>query len=122
MYTNQNTFLSNIDQMLQEFFVESLPNKQPVKTNIFEHKDRFEIQLLSPGLSKDDFEIEVTPEKLEIRATKSEKEKMIWKKSFSLLNISIDLDHVIANYKGGILQIILQKIEQKSQNRTVSIQ
>jgi len=122
MHTNQSTFLSNIDQILQEFFIESLPKKQPIKTNIFENQDSFEIQLLSPGLSKDDFTIEVTPEKLEIRATKSKEKKIIWEKSFSLLNLSIDLDYVSANYNAGILQIILQKIEQKSQTRIISIQ
>ena len=115
-----------MDQIVQQFLHEASTESptQHIKTNIFENQTNVELQLLSPGLSKDNFTIEVSPEKLMVKATtiESKDEKPIWKKSFALTNLSVDLDQVKANYDGGILYISLKKTERESQTRKISVE
>jgi HSP20 family protein len=92
--------------------------------NIKDNKNKYEIELAAPGLSKDDFNVTVEEGLLTISAEKKEEKKEekegYVKKEFSYNSFSrsmtlpenVDEDKdVKASYKDGILHLTLQKKE-----------
>ncbi|WP_239021964.1 Hsp20/alpha crystallin family protein [Pontimicrobium aquaticum] len=87
--------------------------------NVKEHKNDFEIEFAAPGFNKNDFEVTIDGNVLNVEGKKSDKKeenytcKEFSYKSFkrsSTLPESIDLDQdVKAVYKDGILKINLEK-------------
>jgi len=93
------------------------------RTNALEHEDRFEIQAELPGLSKQDLEIKVQGNYLEIsgkrsvavpdgyKAHRNERKAKGFSRSFTLPE-NVDADKVEALLKDGILYLSLPKSEQ----------
>lgn len=91
--------------------------------NVLEAEDHFRIDVAAPGLSKEDFKIEVEKETLSISAkkesTKEENEKFTrrefqyaeFKRNFHLPE-TIDTDKITATMKNGILSLTLAKKEE----------
>ncbi|MFZ4542759.1 MAG: Hsp20/alpha crystallin family protein [Saprospiraceae bacterium] len=90
--------------------------------NILENAEHITIEIAAPGLSKDDFLIELEDETLRIRVEKSDgleskQDEKVIKKGFSfsnfqkVFNMNDDLqrEQVVATYEQGILSIILAK-------------
>ncbi len=88
--------------------------------NILELKEAYQIHLMVPGLSKEDFKINLEEDKLSISYEKPEatatEQKVIslgftlnsFKRSFKLNN-KIDKENIEAAYENGILKITLHK-------------
>jgi HSP20 family protein len=95
--------------------------------NIYESKEAYTLDLLVPGLNKEDFKISLDNKVLTISAEKAEKEaeatkdesqKQIrrefsyrsFKRSFTL-NEQVDATKIQAKYENGILKVTLSKKE-----------
>lgn len=104
--------------------------------NIIETDKTFEIELAAPGFSKNDFKITVENNVLRIssdvsKAKEKEEKKMEclrqefafgkFTRSFSLPN-SIDTEKISADYKDGILHVILPKREELTISKQIAIQ
>lgn len=97
--------------------------------NVKEHEKNFEIELSSPGFEKNDFEITLKKDILEVAAEKKaaqeEKEDDYTRKEFNyrsfrrsmqLPKTVDDSKDVKATYKNGILKLKLAKKEQENKN------
>lgn len=113
-------FNSSLTDVADREFVYTRP-----AVNILENEDAFELFVAAPGLSKDQFTIEVENDVLVIRAhqpEESEENKVNYKKrefdyagfkrSFKL-HRGLDGDRVSATYESGILKILIPKVEKQ---------
>lgn len=141
---NYNTRFSvprNIGGMLEELFQRGFnafdtdDDKADVAVNIREDDKGYELQLVAPGLCKEDFKINLDRNVLTISfEAKAEGEPQVgsrwlrheyraksFKRSFTL-NDKIDGAHVAAHYVNGILQLTLPKKEDiQSQPQEISV-
>lgn len=109
--------------LLQDFFVNNNNYTMPA-VNISENKDGFKIDVAAPGLTKEDFKIDLHNKILTLSSVKEEKneetnEKFTrkefsytsFKRSFGLPDM-IDNDNIAAEYNNGILHIEIPKREE----------
>lgn len=104
--------------------------------NIVEDKDGFRIEVAAPGLSKDDFHINIEKRLLEISSEKETKneskdEKTLrkefsyssFKRSFSVPEY-VDTERIKANYNNGVLTVFVPKREEAKEKpaRVVEIE
>ncbi len=94
--------------------------------NIKEEKDKFVLELAAPGMKKDDFKINLDNYQLtisaETRNEKKEKEDSYTRREFVYNSFSrtftlpktIDIDKIKADYRNGILDIVLPKKEEEA--------
>ncbi len=101
----------------------STRNNNPA-VNIKEVNEGYEIELVAPGLNKEDFELTLDDNQLTVsikQAKESENSESpnyirkefsldAFKRTFSLKPNTFDLDNVEARYEGGILTISLHKL------------
>lgn len=105
-----------------DFFTGEISNYMPV--NISETTDNFIIELSAPGFKKEDFKIEVDNGSLtvsgEYKREKEDEEKTYtrkeftygsFKRSFNLPEIVND-ERIDAQYKDGVLKLVLAKKEE----------
>ncbi|MEM1323800.1 MAG: Hsp20/alpha crystallin family protein [Bacteroidota bacterium] len=91
--------------------------------NVLESKDGFKIELAAPGLSKEDFKINIEKNVLTISASHEHQEESTdnkykrrefnyaaFKRSFNLPEI-VDKDAIAAAYENGVLNVTLPKVE-----------
>ncbi len=105
--------------------------------NILETEKSYELELMAPGLQKQDFKLNVSGDILTIsfdqhqnEQAENQREGWIRKeyhhKSFSRhfsMDDSIDANAIKANYENGVLQVTLPKKEQAQKiSRTIEIQ
>ena len=93
--------------------------------NVVENKDNFRIEVAAPGLSKDDFKINVDNDVLTISSQKGENKeetdekytrKEFYYASFSrsfTLTDTVDSEKISASYKDGVLLVSVPKKEAK---------
>lgn len=94
--------------------------------NIKNESDGFEIEVAAPGLDKEDFNIEVEDNVLRLSVNKSseeqEKRENFTRKEFNYFNFQrsfqlpkhlVKAEEVKANYKDGILRIVLPKSKEE---------
>ena len=109
--------------LLQDFFATTTNYNMPA-VNITESKDDFKINVAAPGLSKEDFKIDLHNKILTISSEKEEKKEennekftrrefsySSFKRSFGLPEL-VDTDNINATYKDGILMIEIPKREE----------
>jgi HSP20 family protein len=123
---------NNTSKLLKDDFLTSdfFGTYPPV--NIRENKEAYVLDIMVPGLSKEDFKIDLEKNVLSISAEKkteqaSEGQKQIrrefsfrsFKRSFTL-DESVDAEKIQAKYENGILQLQLPKREE-AQPKTKSI-
>lgn len=121
--------------LMDEFFNTGLSNftsnnflSTTPSINIMEEKDRFLVEVASPGLEKSDFDIKIDNDHLIISAqkeikTEEEKENFTrrefnytsFNRSFYLPE-NVDSEKIDAKYKDGILTISLSKKEESIDN------
>jgi HSP20 family protein len=111
--------------------------------NLKEQEDRFVLEAVAPGLSKEDFKLKVNDNVLSIsfevkkeeeKETESQDEKAgnekILKHEFAIrsfnrsfkLGNKVDVDKISARYDNGILTLILPKKEsEKASNKSIAI-
>jgi HSP20 family protein len=120
-YNNNNNFPSLMSEFFNEDFGLNFVNRNHFipSVNSIENNDSFEIDLAVPGMKKDDFKIELIDKVLIISSENSnsiENDNMrlnefnysSFQRSFRIPE-SVELDKIKANYKNGILKIILPK-------------
>ena len=104
-----------------------------VPVNISETKAAYQLEVVAPGLDKNDFNVNVEKNILTVSAekkseTKDENEKQIrrefsyrsFKRSFTL-DESVDAEKIEATYANGVLKINLPKKEEVKTSKTISI-
>lgn len=128
---------SNLNQFSQQLNALGKP-----AANIIENENDYALELLVPGWEKSDFDIKVEGNFLTITATHEAEEnsteegetseaptvKYI-KKEFSTnsfkrtftLNDKINKEDITANYKNGILTLVLAKIEEVNTSKVIEI-
>lgn len=97
------------------------PHLSGVPVNIREMDDSYELSLFAPGLTREDFKLQLVDRLLLIRVEGKENpfESSNWKRrdyqirdferSFEL-NDKIDLDSISASYEAGVLVVKLRKL------------
>ncbi len=92
--------------------------------NIAEDKNAYTVSMAAPGLKKEDFKIELEENMLTISSEKEEekeeKEEKSTRKEYNYSSFSrsftlpneINKDKIEATYEGGILNLVLPKIEE----------
>ena len=135
------SFNNFIDGFLPEFpslFRDEFNNggaKQFVPVNVKENEQGFVLEVIAPGLEKEDFKINLVQNLLTISAEKKNEvengnEKLIRKeykyqsfaRSFTV-DENVDADKIAAKYVNGVLTLNLPKKEEvKSSTKEISIQ
>lgn len=116
----ENLFVENKSDKLYNYETFSTP-----AINIMETLSSFEVEIAAPGLSKEDFAIEVEEDTLKISSDKVEKENEeevkyskrefnynSFERSFKLSE-EIKREEIQANYVNGVLTVSLPKMEEK---------
>jgi len=110
-----------INEFFSSFFENEFNNKIQPKENIIEKDDEYIIELLVPGIQKDDLSINIEENKLIIRHSLKSKEKEDYvnyiklgfnKESFNRefnLSKKIDISNISASFDNGILSVKLPK-------------
>ncbi len=94
--------------------------------NIKEENDKFVLEMAAPGMKKDDFQINLDNYQLTISSEKKEEKKekednytrreflySSFSRSFTLPK-TVDIEKIKADYKNGILNIVLPKKEEET--------
>jgi len=124
-------FQSNLDNMLQEILIGQPITDRESKTaniNISENEDTYQINVVMPGIEKDNISLSLDNNTLiihgKINADKSENQQRL-RTEFLLknyqrkLNLPKDAEHksISANLKNGILEITInKKVKMKPKN------
>lgn len=138
MKRNQDLFGGLLDSLFNDsplFSSEVSRHYSVPAVNIKNNENSFEVEVAAPGLKKEDFNIEVEDNVLKLSVNKSleneEKEENFTRKEFSYFNFQrsftlpknvVDAEKVEANYKDGILSIVLPKQEQKEVVKKITVQ
>ncbi len=97
--------------------------------NIRETSEHYEVEVAAPGMSKEDFKVELDGNQLTIssektnqnedsqdnRFTRREFSYQSFERSFTLHKDVVDLDRIHAKYENGLLQLIIPKREEAKQ-------
>lgn len=136
-YNNKPFFSNFIDKFLEDdinLFAGRDHNNNVPSVNIQENDNEFILEVAAPGLSKEDFKLDIDNDVLTIAAIHQEGQEQeeknyrrkefgytSFKRSFSLPE-TIDKDAVKATYEKGILTINIPKREEvKPKKREISI-
>ncbi len=128
--SKQNTNVPSLfsDFFSTDFFNEDVFNRPMTKwvpaVNIKENSAKYFVELSAPGLSKEDFKVEINDDVLSIEANKeeevSESNERYTRKEFHTTSFirsfrlpeSIKTDKIDAKYENGILKLVLPKREE----------
>lgn len=140
-----NNLFPNVPTFFDDFFVKDLTGWSNTNNsygtslpavNIKEDENAFNVEVAAPGLSKEDFKIEVENDVLTISADKELKNETedaqysrrefrygSFKRNFTLPENVVDVERVKANYESGVLNIQLPKREEMKPKpaRTIKI-
>ncbi|HMQ05759.1 MAG TPA: Hsp20/alpha crystallin family protein [Saprospiraceae bacterium] len=127
-----NLFDSFFNRSLSDFWGSDLSITQP-SVNIYEHADHFSIELAAPGLTKNDFKVEVDNEYLVISASKEksneENRGKYMRHEFNYQTFSrrfflpetVDADKIEGKYENGILYLNVPKKEEAKTKSPFSV-
>lgn len=135
MKTDRN-FPSRPGGLLDRFFNDDLmdwnfsnfagSNSNMPAVNVKENDNEFVIEVAAPGMNKEDFRVNIDNDRLTISSEKKEENKdeenenftrqefsyQSFQRSFQLPDNVVDSDKIKANYKEGILNVVLPKKEE----------
>lgn len=102
--------------------------------NIKETKENFEVEVAAPGMTKDDFKVELKGNTLTIfseksneteqedsRFTRREFSYQSFNRSFNLPKDAVDTENIQARYENGILKLAIPKKEEAKQKEPKQI-
>lgn len=135
---NSNDFApTSFSALIDRFFNESLARTGGStfvpKVDILESEKAFELQVAAPGLSKEDFKIEVNENVLTVSGERKFKDEKKEKNFYSLetnygsfsrsfsLPENVDSTKIAARYNNGILELTLPKDEKKVLKSTIQV-
>lgn len=129
------------DLFFNDFFNWGLSNHSTTNTsipavNIKETGDAFEVEMAAPGMSKEDFSIELDNNMLTIssekkmenevkdgdRYTRREFSFQSFQRRFQLPKDVVDADNIKASYDNGLLRLVIPKKEEVKQRPPKMIQ
>lgn len=132
-YASFNNLLSDVLPQMPSLYKEDLKN--PVPVNIRETEKEYVLELVAPGMKKEDFSVKIDDNLLTISAEKNEEvaneEKEFVRKEFKFqsfkrsftLDEKINADGISAQYVNGVLTLNLPKKEEvKPATKQISIQ
>lgn len=119
------------DDLLDDFLPSVKENN--MKCDIYEKEGNYFIEMDLPGYNKKDITIDVENEYLTITASKEEhedeknknyirKERSYSKTSRSFYIGGVTEENVKAEFKDGILKVVVPKIEEKNTKKTIEIE
>ena len=135
---NANDFVpTSFSNLVDQFFNDSLTrtggSRFVPKVDIVENENSFELHVAAPGLTKEDFKIEVNDGQLTVsgeRKFSSEKKDKKFHtvetqygsfvRSFSLPE-NADAEKINAKYNNGILELTIPKNEKKALKQTIKV-
>jgi len=135
---NPNDFVpTSFSNLIDRFFNDSVTRSGGStfvpKVDILETENSYELQFAAPGMSKEDFKIELNDNYLTVsgerRFTNEKKEKNFhsietqygsFSRSFSLPE-NVDASKVNAKYNNGILELSIPKDEKKVLKQTIKV-
>ena len=85
--------------------------------DVFEEKDHVKLYIELPGVEKDDIQLNVTDARVEVKAKN-------FHKNINLPTRDIDFDKASANYKNGVLEVIIPKTKKaakEEKKKTIKI-
>lgn len=114
-----DTFFNDINRMEKPSFANTLPS-----VNVVENEENYRIELAAPGLTREDFKVNVHEDVLTISSEKKTEDEETkenytrrefgyasFKRSFNLPE-TVDSDNIAATYNEGILHVTLPKKEE----------
>jgi|SRR5690554_1403943 len=129
-FRTNDPIISPFENMFNDFFEgEFLPSRRMRNfgslpaANVKETEKNYLVELASPGMTKDDFKIELDEDLLTIRSEKEtekeEKENRYTKREFNYTSFvrsfrlpeEVDAENITAKYEDGILQLEIPKKE-----------
>jgi HSP20 family protein len=131
-------FQNNLSRFFDDDFWDAgrLTSRQPVPVNIRHTETTYEMELIAPGLSKEDFRLAVAGDTFSVSFEhkeerqqddkeggwlKKEYQQQSFTRSFNL-DDTIDTQKISARYENGILYITLPKKENAQKlSRTISV-
>jgi HSP20 family protein len=139
-YSTANDFVpTSFSNLIDRFFSDSLARSGGSsysfvpKVDILENEKGYEVNLAIPGLSKEDFKIDLNDNFLTIsgerKFTKEKKETNLhvvetqygnFSRAFSLPE-NVDASKIQASYNNGILEIFIPKDEKKTLKTTIKV-
>jgi HSP20 family protein len=127
------TFSSLVDKFFNDSLTRSGGSSFIPKVDIVETAEAFEVQLAVPGLTKEDFNIELNDNYLTVsgerKFSNEKKEKNYhaiethygtFSRSFSLPE-NVDATKISAKYNNGILELTIPKDEKKALKQTIKV-
>ncbi|HEY0041009.1 MAG TPA: Hsp20/alpha crystallin family protein [Flavisolibacter sp.] len=135
-WNNGNTGMTNLfdDFFSRDLWNWGLANSSTTNTtlpavNIRETAENFEVEMAAPGMSKEDFRIELEGNQLRIgserktenamgegeRYTRREFSYQSFQRSFTLPKDVVDVEHIHAKYENGVLHLLIPKKEEAKQ-------
>lgn len=124
------SLLRNLFQQGVSKPVSSLPSVNVKETDV-----AYELELAAPGLSKDDFKIDIDGKTLSVSAEKEVKKEQqeesytrkefsysSFKRSFNLPERVIETNKITAKYTDGVLQLYIPKTEPVNNNKRISVE
>jgi HSP20 family protein len=124
-------FNGSIGDMMGSDFATTMPS-----VNVIETESGYNVEIAAPGLTKEDFKINLDKNRLTISAEKSArnetKEGKVTRREFNyssfsrsfMLPKSVEKDNITAKYENGILLLSVPKkaeIVQEEKSRTIEI-
>lgn len=127
-----NGLFPNVPSFFDDFFVKDLMGWSNANNaygaslpavNIRQDENSFEVEVAAPGLSKEDFKVQVENDVLTISSEKENENQDrgytrrefgygSFKRTFTLPENQVDVEKVNASYNNGILHILLPKREE----------
>jgi HSP20 family protein len=128
----QSSTAPSLSGLLDEFFLKELNPiggrlmaKTAPSVNIYETPEKFILEVAAPGMTKSDFNVEVTPQNQLIISSENKREDerqsddgrrftmkefsySSFKRTFNLPD-SVNTEEIKATYKDGLLEVALQK-------------
>jgi len=97
--------------------------------NIKETSDKYEVEVAAPGMTKNDFKVELegnvlsissersnqNEDKMDERILKKEFSYQSFQRTFTLKNDVVDIDKIEARYENGLLLLLIAKKEEVKQ-------
>jgi HSP20 family protein len=140
-FKNQPSHWGAFDHFFNDFFEGEFNPGKITRTasvpaaNIIEKENGYHVELAAPGMTKNDFKIELNEDLLTIRTEKSEnkeeKNERFTKREFNYTSFvrsfripeNVDVEKINARYENGILQLEIPKteVEETSKVRQIEI-
>lgn len=131
---NTAPYFNNVfDSLFSEAINKNLTVNKVPGVNILETETEYKIEIAAPGLTKEDFQINLKKDTLSVWAEKktseTEEKKDYTRREFDYFSFarsfvlpeSVNADNITAEYVNGILNIVIGKDEVKSQNKEIKV-